>query len=97
MPKRPNLFDLLGHPITQNVVQQIAQGIDPRLVAAQAAGNALAGHMATRLGVPPHMVKGAYAPATAQSNGRAPGADVVDAEYTVIDVTPGVKRKVKVG
>lgn len=89
MSKRITLLDMLGHPITQSAVQQLAAGIDPRLVAAQAAGNALAGHMATRLGVPPHMVKGAYAP--------APAGDVVDAEYTVIDVTPGVKRKVKVG
>lgn len=95
--KRVTLLELIGHPIAHNAVQQLAAGIDPRLVAAQVAGNALAGHVATTLGVPKHAASRAYAPATARSNGRAPGADVVDAEYTVIDVTPGVRKKVKVG
>lgn len=81
MPRRMTLMEMLGHPIAQDAVQRIAQGIDPRLVAAQAAGNALAGHIAATLGVPK----------------TAAAGDVIDAEYTVIDVTPGVKRKVKVG
>ena len=95
MSRKPTLIELLGHPLTQDAVQQLAAGIDPRLVAAQVAGNALAGHVAATLGVPKSAVAGAYSQ-SARNNRPDADADAVDAEYTVIDVTPGVKRKVKV-
>ncbi len=97
--KRVTLMDLLGHPLTQTAVQQLASGVDPRLVAAQAAGNALAGHVATKLGAPKSVVKAAQtAKDTAgRADKRRPYDDVIDAEYTVIDVTPGVKKRTAKG
>jgi adenine/guanine phosphoribosyltransferase-like PRPP-binding protein len=98
--KRVTLMGLLGHPLTQTAVQQLASGVDPRLVAAQAAGNALAGQVAMRLGAPQHVVKQAH---TAKNTpGRKPSVvadddEIVDAEFTVIDVTPGVKKRTPKG
>lgn len=91
MPKRVTLMELLNHPHAQSAVQQIAQGLDPRLVAAQLAGNALAGRVAAALGVPLDRVSGSY------TTKRSAEADIIDAEYTVVDVAPGAKKKVKVG
>jgi hypothetical protein len=92
--KRVTLMDLLGHPLTQSAVQQLAAGIDPRLVAAQAAGNALAGHVAQRLGAPKAVVRQAHtAKNTARRGPLRPADDIIDGEYTVIDVTPGVKKR----
>ena len=76
MPRKPSLHEILGHPVTQSAIQQLSQGIDPRLVAARVAGDAITDHLAQRLGAP---VK--------------PRHDVIDAEYTVIDVTPKKARK----
>ena len=76
MPRRPTLIEMLGHPITQSAVQQLAQGIDPRLVAARAAGDAIRDHLAKQLGAP---VKSR--------------PEIIDAEYTVIDVTPKKRGK----
>jgi hypothetical protein len=96
--KRVTLMDLLGHPLTQTAVQQLASGVDPRLVAAQAAGNALAGHVAMRLGAPKSVVKAAHtAKNTAAGKPTVADDDIVDAEYTVIDVTPGVKKRTAKG
>jgi hypothetical protein len=96
--KRVSLMDLLGHPLTQSAVQQLASGVDPRLVAAQAAGNALAGHVAKRLGAPANVVKAAHtAKNTAARKPTVADDDITDAEYTVIDVTPGVKKRTTKG
>jgi hypothetical protein len=93
--RRVTLIDLLGHPITQSAVQQLAAGIDPRLVAAQAAGNALAGQVARQLGASPAVVRAAHTAKNTPPRKPTVVTDegVVDAEYTVIDVTPGVRKR----
>ena len=93
--RRVTLMDLLGHPLTQTAVQQLAAGIDPRLVAAQAAGNALAGQVARQLGAPKSVVKAAQTAKNTPPRKPTVVTDegVVDAEYTVIDVTPGVRKR----
>ena len=83
--KRVSLLDMLGHPHTQSAVQQLAQGIDPRLVAAQLAGTALTEQIAKSLGAP-------ISPLSSKSGQRG-DSDVIDAEYTVINVSPGVKHR----
>jgi hypothetical protein len=76
MPRKPSLHEILGHPVTQSAIQQLSQGIDPRLIAARLAGDALTDHLAARLGAP-----------------AKPRHEVIDAEYTVIDVTPKKRGK----
>ena len=76
MPRKPSLIELLGHPAAQSAIQQPSQGLDPRLVAARVAGDAITDHLAQRLGAP-----------------AKPRHEVIDAEYTVIDVTPKKKGK----
>jgi len=76
MPRKPSLHEILGHPLAQSAIQQLSQGIDPRLVAARLAGDALTDQLAQRFGAP---VKSR--------------PDVIDAEYTVIDVTPKKRGK----
>lgn len=93
MPRKPTLVDLLAHPQTRDVMQQLSQGVDPRLVAAQLAGNMLMRQMAEGMGVqlPIPDVKLAAAPANAPISRIDSDQDIIDAEYTIIDVTPGKK------
>lgn len=77
--KRVTLLDMLGHPHAQSAIQQLAGGMDPRLVAAQAAGNLLTQQMAKQLGAP-------------MPDKKARVGEVIDAEYTIIDVTPRKKK-----
>jgi hypothetical protein len=89
MARKPTLVDLLGHPQTRTVMQQLASGVDPRLVAAQFAGEMLARQMADGMGVqlPLPEVR------LPQKPGRIDSSDsVIDAEYTIIDVTPKKDR-----
>jgi len=79
MPRKPSLIELLGHPAAQSAIQQLAGGVDPRLVAAQAAGNLLTQQMAKQLGAP-------------MPDKKARVGEVIDAEYTIIDVTPRKKK-----
>jgi len=92
MARKVTLVELLGSPITQSAIQQLAKGIDPRLVAAKLAGDALAGEIAKSLGapVPPPKAKAPKPKVTVVRD-----EEIVDAEFTVIDVTPGVKRRKK--
>lgn len=92
MPRKPSLHEILGHPATRSAIQQLSQGVDPRLVAAQFAGNALAGEIAKSLGtkLPSPKIKKPKVTVMSES-------EVIDAEYTVVDVTPGVKHRKKVG
>lgn len=87
MSRRVTLLDLIGHPVTQGAVQQLAQGVDPRLVAARIAGDAIRDHVAKSLG----------APVQKKAGPRIDSDDIIDGEFTVIDVTPGVKQRKKVG
>lgn len=87
MARKPTLVDLLGHPQTRNVMQQLSQGIDPRIVAAQLAGDILMRQMAEGMGLqlPIPDVRLSAAPER-----RIDSDDgIIDAEYTIIDVTPG--------
>ena len=89
MPRKPTLVDLLGHPQTRNVMQQLSQGIDPRLIAAQIAGDMLMRQMAEGMGLqlPLPEVRLPTAPER-----RIDSDDgIIDAEYTIIDVTPRKK------
>jgi hypothetical protein len=52
MTRKPTLAEMLGSPVAQSAIQQLAQGIDPRLVAAQFAGNVLTQLTAKQLGAP---------------------------------------------
>lgn len=97
MPKRATFNGLLDHPVTKTAVQQLAQGIDPRLVAAQIAGNALQEQIARAFGMLP-----VAQPATTERPKRTMKIDptdsnIIDVEFTVVDVSPGVKKKRKAG
>ena len=93
MPRKPTLVDLLGHPQTRNVMQQLSQGIDPRLIAAQVAGDMLMRQMAEGMGLqlPIPDVRLSAAPAKATVSRIDSEDGIIDAEYTVIDVTPRKK------
>jgi len=101
--RKVTLSEMLGHPMTRSAVQQLASGMDPRLVAAQAAGNALADHLARQFGVklPQTRIDSAKPPEKTSSKKKSPvvevvpDGEVIDAEFTVIDVTSGVKRRKK--
>ena len=103
----PKLLELLAHPITQDAVKQIAQGSDPRGVLAGMAGDFVAQEVAKAIGAR-RLAAQAPAKAARTSAARptaAPGVkrrpkvevmhddNVVDAEYTVIDVTPRGAKK----
>jgi hypothetical protein len=78
MARKPSLIELLGHPAAQSAIQQLAGGMDPRLVAAQAAGDLITREVAKQLGAP------------VKRSPREP--EIIDAEYTIIDVTPRKKK-----
>jgi len=101
------ILQMLTHPIAQEAMRSIAQGNDPRGALAGIAGDLFAQEVAKALGakVPVKSSRKA-APAKAPAMpAAAPGVkrrpkvevmqddDVVDAEYTVIDVTPRGAKK----
>lgn len=85
MPRKPTLADLLGHPQTRSVMQQLSQGMDPRLVAAQFAGDMLMRQMAEGMGLQLPLPEPVMRPRAARMDSQG---DVIDVDYTVIDVTP---------
>lgn len=90
MARKPTLVDLLAHPQTRTVMQQLSQGVDPRLIAAQFAGNVLMQQMAEGMGVQLPIPDVRLAAAPVKSERRIDSDDdIVDAEFTIIDVTPG--------
>jgi hypothetical protein len=103
--RKVTLSEMLGHPMTRSAVQQLASGMDPRLVAAQAAGTALADHLARQFGVklPSPRIDSQKNPGPEKTKKTTkipvvevvPDGEVIDAEFTVIDVTSGVKRRKK--
>jgi hypothetical protein len=90
---------MLGHPMAQSAIQQLANGVDPRLVAAQFAGHALAGEIAKSLGtrLPDVKVPKKKAAPEKPKVTVMREEEIIDAEYTVIDVTSGVKHRKKAG
>ena len=99
------LLHLLAHPITQDAMKSLANGAHPKGVLAGIAGDLFAQEVAKALGAKettnlrkkPVEEK---APTTAAAPGvkrRAkvevvPDEEVIDAEYTVIDVTPKASK-----
>jgi len=97
---RVNLLELLAHPITQDAVRSLAQGSDPRGVLAGMAGDLFAQEVAKVIGarkverraVAGKASKAPSRPARAKVE-RMGENEVIDAEYTVIDVTPRGAKK----
>jgi len=81
------LLEVLSHPMTLGALDSLSKGSDPRGVLAGIAGDLLAARVAEALGV--------SAPARAiRASSKAQDDDgIIDAEYRVINVTPGVKRR----
>lgn len=77
MSRKPTLAEMLGHPVTQSAIQQLSQGMDPRLVAAKIAGDTIRDHLTKQLAAPPILRK--KKPVTVDN-----GSDIIDAEFTVI-------------
>lgn len=102
------ILRMLTHPIAQDAMRSIGQGNDPRGVLAGMAGDLFAQEVAKAIGARA-AVKSARAPEPAKAKAEpipnAPGAkrrpkvevvpedDVVDADYTVIDVTPKASKR----
>lgn len=93
--RKVTLSEMLGHPMTRSAVQQLAQGVDPRLVAAQTAGTALADHIARQFGMQLPLPRIDSTPVEAVKKTAKKDDDVIDAEYTVVSVSPGVKHRKK--
>lgn len=104
MRRKAALISFLSHPITQDAVRSIAQGNDPRGVLAGMAGDFVAQEVAKAIGA--RRLEGAKpAPRPKARPTAAPGVkhrpkvevvsddDVVEAEYTVINVTPRGAQK----
>lgn len=106
--KATTLLEILAHPITQDAVRSIAQGNDPRGVLAGMAGDLFAQEVGKVIGARqlPSRSRAKNEPRKPAAKAtNAPGVkhrpkvevvsedDVVDAEYTVIDVTPRGAKK----
>lgn len=88
MARKPSLIELLGSPVAQSAIQQLAGGMDPRLVAAQFAGTVLTQQMAKQLGAP-----GGVTLSPAKKVVVMRDADVIDAEFTPIPNSAPKRRK----
>jgi len=100
------LLQLLAHPVTQDAIVSLSRGSDPRGVLAGIAGDLVAQEVAKAIGAR-RVVKPGKAPEApkAPTKEAAPGVkrrpkvevisedEVVDAEYTVIDVTPKASKR----
>jgi hypothetical protein len=96
MPTKDAVISLLGHPVTREVARRVGQGHDPRVIASEMAADALRKQMMTALGLAPGGEPEKPKPWTHDGMVDAKG-DPIDADYVVIDVTPGVKHRKKVG
>ena len=83
------IFELLSHPAALDAMNSLSKGGDPRGVLAGLAGDLFAQKVAEALGTVAPVKSVPKAP-KAQ---RVDDDDVVDAEYTVINVSPGVKKR----
>lgn len=102
MKRKPTLLELLTHPLTQDAVRSIAQGNDPRGVLAGLAGDLVAQEVAKAIGA---KRLAARAPEPKERKAPQPGraararvevldeGEIIDAEYTVINVTPRGAKK----
>lgn len=79
----PKLMELLSHPIALDAFDSLSKGSHPQSVLAGIASDMAALKIRQLLG----------GVEKAESIRSKKKDDIVDAEYTVIDVTPGVKRR----
>ena len=90
-------LDMLAHEKTRTLMGRIAQGDDPRRAVADLAGQSLAEKVAAMLGAVQRSGEVADSSGIGQTAGtpRRPVTDsgITDAEFVVIDVSPGVKRR----
>lgn len=107
MRRKATLIELLAHPITQDAMRSLAQGSDPRGVLAGMAGDLVAQEVAKVMGArrlaarspEPKAVKASRAAPSRTARAQRPKVevmredDIVDADYTVIDVTPRGAKK----
>ena len=93
------LHQLLTHESTRDFFGRLARGDDPRRAAADVAGQTIAQMLAGALGAPRPPVEVNRPPATAPQDAPAAkkpaDADVVDAEFTVINVTEQARQAKK--
>jgi hypothetical protein len=88
------LLRMLAHPAALDAFDSLSKGASPQGVLAGLAGDLFAKEVAKALGavevVRPGQSKSVPKAAKAK---RVEDADIIDAEYTVINVSPGVKRR----
>ena len=88
----PTLLRLLAHPAALDAFDSLSKGASPQGVLAGLAGDLFAQKVAEALGTKEVVRPGAKSvPPKAK---RVDDENVIDAEYTVINVSPGVKRRV---
>lgn len=81
------LMELLSHPIALDAFNSLSKGGDPKGVLAGIAADLAAQHVREMISGPSKPEKAAR---PAKDTG---GGDIVDAEYTVINVTPKKESK----
>jgi hypothetical protein len=87
----PALLRLLTHPSALDAFDSLSKGASPQGVLAGLAGALFAQKVAEALGTTEVVRPGAKSvPKKAK---RADDENVIDAEYTVINVTPGAKKR----
>lgn len=88
---KDSLYALLAHPMTRTAMQRVGRGEDPSMVAAELAGTMFTHKVAEALGA-------SMKPKPWTHDGMVDAkGEPIDADYVVIDVTPGVKRRTKAG
>lgn len=90
---KDSLLGLLAHEKTRTLMGRIAQGDDPRRAVAELAGQSLAEQVAKILGAAPNAARVGGNEKVGQDNRRNATDDATDAEFVVIDVSPGVKKR----
>jgi hypothetical protein len=93
-PPAVTIAQVLSHPIVQDGMQSLLNGSHPKSVLAGMAGDLFAAKVAEALGGAPTLAGRRNAPPVTPAKPEA-RERVIDAEFEVIDVTPGVKRRPK--
>ena len=88
------IFELLSHPAALDAMNSLSKGGDPRGVLAGLAGDLFAQKVAEALGTTAPVKS---VPKDPKAKRVDDDEEPIDAEYTVINVSPGVKTRPKVG
>jgi hypothetical protein len=91
-PAAVTFAQVLSHPIVQDGMQSLLNGSHPKSVLAGMAGDLFAMKVSEALGGVPTLAGRRNAPPVSPAKPEA-RERVIDAEFEVIDVTPGVKRR----